>query len=250
MIRAHNFAAELSTLSAINRGASALEKVSERDMQAFRGNDDLGALCWILRQHEKSTPKKVCKMLEIALDKGVSINGSPYAPITPLVLSMQRGDGDLEIARWLISKGASVQQHRAAALSPIEQLVHVATRASQLDYKDGASKMKGVIDTAKIMIAAGVKMEDACRASDWPLNYLIQNLIYVKRSKLINEFMDLFWEAGHPWLDAWEDDVNISKLSWKALPSHAHHMIAQGEAARIASQTQPVQQVSLHRRRI
>lgn len=250
MIRAHNFSAELATLSAINRGESALKKVSGHDVLAFRGNDDLGILCWILRQHEKSTPEKVCKMLEIALDKGAPINGSSYAAITPLVLSMQRVDRDLKIARWLISKGASVQQHRAGALSPIEQLVHVATHASQLDRVEGAKKMKGAIATAKIMIQSGAQIQGGCRASEVPLDYMMQNLIYVERAKLACDFMDVFWEAGHPWLDTWDDDVVVSKLSWKSLPSHARRMIAQGEASRIASQTQSAQQITSPRRRI
>lgn len=236
-------------MSAINRGPEALRSARDEQVRDFRGTDDMGALCWILRQHENKNSEFVCKMMQIALDKGAPIDGPEDCKITPLVFSLQcSGKHQLPTARWLVERGASCRARAPGRVSPLEQLTH---RMSRLGWRPGVQLKKdraNSIALAECLIAGGADVAGDCRVVSAPVENLLRELPMVRQIGTVQAFMDVFWRAGCPWDPQWERYLHGASSHWKTLPERAQRLSTEEQASHIQSNTCPVSLSSVHRK--
>jgi hypothetical protein len=227
-------------MSAINRGPDALSSARDEQVRDFRGTDGMGALCWILRQHENKNSQFVCKMMQIALDKGAAIDGPSDCKFTPLVFSLQRsGKHQLTTARWLVERGAACRSTSPGRVSPLEQLTH---RMSRLGWRSGFQLKKDRVNSialAESLIAGGADFSGDCSVLSAPVESLLRELRMIRQVKTAQAFMDVFWRAGCQWDPQWDHYLHDASSHWKNLPGRVRQLNAEAQAAKIHAKTRP-----------
>lgn len=229
---------EIAVLSAINRGAKALSAVSASDIQSYRGPDELGVLCWIMRQYQSEKPPFVCKLLQIAIDKGAPIDGPPKSRFTPFVHALQADR--LALALWLFEHGASSKLSRQNQFSPLESLVY---RLSQVGWRQGfylKHDRANSIALAKGMIERGADPFGDCLDASCPVEHMVKRLRLISQVDTANAFMDVFWRAGCEWKQEWNQYVEEAGPKWKGLPMRADTLRTEKAADQLEEATPEV----------
>lgn len=233
---------ELVLLSAINRGSGALGQALAQapDLVHLRLSDNQGILCWIMRNHPKDSAQRQ-QMLDLAVSHGACVDGPPESTWPPLYSAIQQKS--TKTLKWLLEHGANPNwgvDRRSPV--PLEILVQDAT-----SQWDDPKARKRCIEMANLLFSAGADPCLGAICGPTILSEFMGPLANCSSSpRDVNAFLDMFWKAGHPWEECWDEGLANGK--WAGLGIRAKRVRALADRDQIDQETPGVGMRRLSRR--